>query len=323
MAAAYACSGIHIMCTLHMMNKTICITGATGFLASHLICKLLPYNTLHVTTRNKSYFISNCLPKLSKIVDTSSLKIFECDYTSEETILEALHGCHSLIHCASPVILTSYPDDERNQTYIINPALQITENVLRCVNKTSINLVLYTSSTSAIYSASKKFMTKNDWADESSSDPYTLSKVLSEKRAWELSATAKWKLVVLLPARIIGPTIYSSLPESYISIFEILNTTKSELLNYHSSFCDVRDVCNIYALFLEKTPKSGRYIISFDIVPLVAYYNAVRQIKPIHPIHFIDTNDSFTYDNSEIIEVYTQTPIDFVHSIQDSLASMK
>lgn len=323
MAAAYACSGIHIMCTLHMMNKTICITGATGFLASHLICKLLPYNTLHVTTRNKSYFISNCLPKLSKIVDTSSLKIFECDYTSEETILEALHGCDSLIHCASPVILTSYPDDERNQTYIINPALQITENVLRCVNKTSINLVLYTSSTSAIYSASKKFMTKNDWADESSSDPYTLSKVLSEKRAWELSATAKWKLVVLLPARIIGPTIYSSLPESYISIFEILNTTKSELLNYHSSFCDVRDVCNIYALFLEKTPKSGRYIISFDIVPLVAYYNAVRQIKPIHPIHFIDTNDSFTYDNSEIIELYTQTPIDFVHSIQDSLASMK
>jgi dihydroflavonol-4-reductase len=305
------------------MNKTICITGATGFLASHLICKLLPYNTLHVTTRNKSYFISNCLPKLSKIVDTSSLKIFECDYTSEETILEALHGCDSLIHCASPVILTSYPDDERNQTYIINPALQITENVLRCVNKTSINLVLYTSSTSAIYSASKKFMTKNDWADESSSDPYTLSKVLSEKRAWELSATAKWKLVVLLPARIIGPTIYSSLPESYISIFEILNTTKSELLNYHSSFCDVRDVCNIYALFLEKTPKSGRYIISFDIVPLVAYYNAVRQIKPIHPVHFIDTNDSFTYDNSEIIEVYTQTPIDFVHSIQDSLASMK
>ena len=323
MAAAYACSGIHIMCTLHMMNKTICITGATGFLASHLICKLLPYNTLHVTTRNKSYFISNCLPKLSKIVDTSSLKIFECDYTSEETILEALHGCDSLIHCASPVILTSYPDDERNQTYIINPALQITENVLRCVNKTSINLVLYTSSTSAIYSASKKFMTKNDWADESSSDPYTLSKVLSEKRAWELSATAKWKLVVLLPARIIGPTIYSSLPESYISIFEILNTTKSELLNYHSSFCDVRDVCNIYALFLEKTPKSGRYIISFDIVPLVAYYNAVRQIKPIHPVHFIDTNDSFTYDNSEIIELYTQTPIDFVHSIQDSLASMK
>jgi dihydroflavonol-4-reductase len=305
------------------MNKTICITGATGFLASHLICKLLPYNTLHVTTRNKSYFISNCLPKLSKIVDTSSLKIFECDYTSEETILEALHGCDSLIHCASPVILTSYPDDERNQTYIINPALQITENVLRCVNKTSINLVLYTSSTSAIYSASKKFMTKNDWADESSSDPYTLSKVLSEKRAWELSATAKWKLVVLLPARIIGPTIYSSLPESYISIFEILNTTKSELLNYHSSFCDVRDVCNIYALFLEKTPKSGRYIISFDIVPLVAYYNAVRQIKPIHPVHFIDTNDSFTYDNSEIIELYTQTPIDFVHSIQDSLASMK
>jgi len=306
-----------------MMNKTICITGATGFLASHLICKLLPYNTLHVTTRNKSYFISNCLPKLSEIVDTSRLKIFECDYTSEEAILAALNGCDSLIHCASPVILKSYPDDESNQKYIITPALQITENILNCVNKSSINLVLYTSSTCAIYSATKKCMTQNDWADESSSDPYTLSKVLSEKRAWELSKGAKWKLVVLLPARIIGPTIYSSLPESYISIVEILNNTKSELVNYHSSFCDVRDVSNIYALFLEKTPNSGRYIISFDIIPLVAYYNAVRQLKPICPVHFLDANDSFTYNNSEIIELYTQTPIDFIHSIQDSLASIK
>jgi len=304
------------------MHKTICITGATGFLASHLICKLLPYNTLHVITRDKSKFVSNFLPQIKHIGHISSLKIFESDYTSEDTIFNALNGCDYLIHCASPVILKPYIDIESNLKYIINPALQITENVLNCVSKTSISMVLYTSSTSSIYSTGKKTMNKYDWADESLADPYTLSKILSEKRAWELSKGAKWKLIVTLPGRIIGPIIYNTVPESYISITEIINNTKPDLINYHSSFCDVRDVCNIYANFITNPPESDRYVISFDTLPLSEYYNVIKLLKPIGPVNFIDADDYFIYDNSDITKIYSENPICFAESVKDSIMSM-
>jgi len=312
---------------MSVKHKKICITGATGYLASHLICKLLPSNILHVITRNRENFIQHCVPSIcAQGSDISNaiinLHIFECDYTNELSIIQALSGCYYLIHCASPVILNAYNDMEANYNNIISPALKITETLLNCVNKTSITTVIYTSSTCAVYSKYKKNMSSMDWGDEVNADPYTLSKILSEKKAWELSKNANWKLIVMLPGRILGPPIYSKLPESYISITEILNST-TELPNYHSSYCDVRDVASIYAGFLETDVPQARYIIAFSVHPLQDYYNAIISVQPLSNKSFIHLDDKFELDMSNTFKIYPITPIPFNTSIQDSLKFIK
>lgn len=306
-----------------LQHKKICITGATGYLASHLICKLLPNNILHVITRNKEYFIQHCVPAIyAKDSDLSNsiinLHVFESDYTNEIPIIQALTGCDYLIHCASPVILNKYMDAELNNTNIINPAIRITETLLNCVNKTSISTVLYTSSTCAVYSKYKRKMSSIDWADDSNTDPYTISKLLSEKKAWELSQNAKWKLIVMLPGRIIGPLIYKNIPESYISITEVINSGNL-LVNYHSSYCDVRDVVNIYEVFLEKNVSQGRYIISFSVHPLKDYYDIINTIKPLPSKLFMHIDDIFEFDMSSTLDIYPIKSIPFYTSVCDSL----
>ena len=302
-----------------LKNKTICITGATGYLASHLICRLLNNNILHVTTRNKSIFKEIYIPMLIPYIGNHicQLKIFECDYNNKTSILEALNGCDYLIHCASPVIIKGQKGVAWNTENIINPAINITENILNCVNETNISVVLYTSSTCSVYSKGKHIMNSDDWAEETDSDPYSTSKLISEQRAWDISKNAKWKLIVMLPGRIIGPTIYNSIPESYIYITEILNSTN--LLNYHSSYCDVRDVAEIYEGFLEINPESGRYIIAFGTYTMVDYYNEIKKYRSLPEIKFTDPDTPFLFDMKKTLEVYPIKHILFQISVYDSV----
>jgi len=245
------------------------------------------------------------------------LKLFECDYSNKASILEALNGCNYLIHCASPVIIKEQKDAKWNTEHIINPAVQITENILNCVNDTSISVVLYTSSTCAVYSKNKKIMNSDDWAVDIDSDPYSISKLISEKRAWDISKGAKWKLIVMLPGRIIGPTIYNSIPESYISIMEILSST--HLFDYHSSYCDVRDVAELYEGFLEISPDSGRYIIVFGTYTMVDYYNEIKKTKSLPEIIFTNTDTPFLFDMKKTLHVYPIKHISFQASVHDSI----
>ena len=260
------------------LPQKVCITGASGYVASHIMIKLLEQK-FHVIglTRNKSDFLFNhfdCLKKKTSYIN--NLEIIEYDnnvtYDSKNNTLEnILFNCDYLIHGASPVILDSSWNEENIQK-IINPATKYTEDILKASLKTKIKKVIFISSTITIYDGTKDFYGSNDWADESYfHDAYTLSKIKSEKIAWKIyEENKKWELVVFNPGRIIGPIIYNKIPESYCSIIEAIKLKEKQTLfpihvnNYYSSFCDVRDVAEIIVGSLPNK-KTSRNIISFEI----------------------------------------------------------
>jgi nucleoside-diphosphate-sugar epimerase len=303
--------------------KKVCITGASGYLASHIIIKLLNENYyVKALTRNKEHFLLNyhkCLIPFTNNICNLDILEYNHESTDEKQLINILNDCDVLVHCASPVILEEFKDEVENVNKIINPAIKYTETILSASLLTNITKIIFISSTSAIYDGTKSIYTNDYIADLTKiKDAYSISKIKSEQIAWKIyNENKKWELIVLNPGRIIGPVIYNKIPESYCSILEAIKLSKmynNQLVtNYYSSFCDVRDVANI-SVYSINNLTTKRYIITFEIKEFKHYCDMITHTK----INFITDNNIFDFENSFKSYKY----ISFKQSILDSIKSI-
>lgn len=92
------------------------------------------------------------------------LKLFEADLLKAGSFDEAVAGCDTVIHTASPFFNGSDPDQ------LVKPAVEGTTNVLAACKKAGVKVFVCTSSTAAVFG--KKggvpeghIFTEDDWAD--------------------------------------------------------------------------------------------------------------------------------------------------------------
>ena len=313
----------------------ICITGISGYLASN-ICELLLSKgyIINGLTRNKN----NCSRNM--LLDPN-IHIFEYD-----KIDECLISCKYIIHCASPCILNTDNLSQEEKDKIINDSISITNLILNKAtylnskNITDIKKIIYTSSTCAIYDGTKNTYFSDYWPNEKNIDDiHSLSKIKSELEAWELyykqkDKENKWELVITNPGRIIGPINKFSTrnPESWCSIYEILNMKdkikdKNNIIsldNYYSSYCDVRNVAEIYLFLLNNNDyNEKRVIIAFDSILLSDYYNVIKNVTGYNfpEINFINQDTKFIFKMEEIIQKSISI-INFETSMRDTLNSI-
>lgn len=196
-------------------SKPVMITGATGYVAGWIVKKLLEEGiTVHAPIRSpenkeKTKYLDELAAKSS-----GNIKYFKADLLQENSYDEAMKDCELVIHTASPFALQI----ENPQKDLVDPALKGTKNVLNSVNKTdSVKRVVLTSSCAAIYGDSKDLLetpnqifTEEIWNTSSSlkHNPYSYSKTVAEKAAWELNKVQnRWDLVVVNPSLVLGPGI--------------------------------------------------------------------------------------------------------------------
>ena len=125
---------------------TVCVTGATGFLATHVVRAFVEHgDTVHGTVRSLSN--ADTLEPLREAVSdfpSSALQLFEADLTdpSSSGFAEALRGCEVLVHTATPVVVdtTGLDDDEAMRSFT-DPAVAGTVALL----STAYACLLYTS----------------------------------------------------------------------------------------------------------------------------------------------------------------------------------
>ena len=136
-----------------MTEKTfspVLVTGATGYIASWIVKKLLERGfTVHGTVRNL-----NDLQKIEHLLQLRAeypgrLMLFEADLMKEESFDEAMEGCEIVIHTASPFFVQHIKDPDKQ---LIQPAQLGTRNVLLTANQhPTVKKVVLTSSVAAIY----------------------------------------------------------------------------------------------------------------------------------------------------------------------------
>ena len=86
-------------------DKPICITGASGFIASYVICELLDNGytvrgTVRGLTEGKNYEYLTSLPGAAE-----RLELVQAELLTESSYDKAIAGCEHIIHTASPYVL--------------------------------------------------------------------------------------------------------------------------------------------------------------------------------------------------------------------------
>lgn len=253
-------------------SKPVFVSGANGYVASWLVKQLLEKGlTVHAAVRDPENTKKvGHLQEIAKVSD-GELKLFKSDLLKPNSYLEAMQGCELVYHTASPFVL----DVKNPQTELIDPAVKGTENILNTVNQTStVKRVVLTSSCAAIYTdaidtqnAPGKTITEDVWNTTASLDyqPYSFSKTLAEKKAWEMNQNTSWELVTINPSLVLGPALNATAitSESYNILKQMGDgTMKAGAPKMGIGLVDVRDVATAHYLAGFTPEAKGRYITS-------------------------------------------------------------
>lgn len=254
-------------------TKPVMVTGATGYVAGWLVKILLEEGiNVHAAVRDPDN--KEKITHLEEMAKNSKgkIKYFKTDLLSEGSYLEAMKTCTVVFHTASP-FTSSFKDPQKD---LIDPAVLGTQNVLESVHQTpSVKRVVLTSSCAAIYTdaidcfkAPDNTLTEDIWNTTSSPtyQPYSYSKTLAEKKAWEMAEKqTQWDLVVINPSLVMGPALnpHSNTSES-INILKQLGggAMKMGAPKMGIGLVDVRDVAEAHFKAAYIPEAKGRYITS-------------------------------------------------------------
>ncbi|CAM8901721.1 unnamed protein product [Rhodiola kirilowii] len=268
----------------------VCVTGASGFLASWLIKRLLQSDYEVVgTVRDPAN--EKKLAHLWKLDGAKErLKLMRAELTEEGSFDEAVAGCVGVFHTASPVFGT-VSDPMVN---MVEPAVTGTLNVLRsCKRNPSLRRVVLTSSSSAV--RARVDFDPNVPLDESSWSSvdlcqrfqiwYALSKTLAEKAAWEFCSQNGIDLVTVLPSFVVGPSLP---PELCSTASDILGLLKGEThrFEWHGrmGYVHIDDVALCHILVFEQDDARGRFLCSSDVLGNDALVALLSKWYPNLPI---------------------------------------
>ena len=266
------------------IDAPIAVTGATGYVAGHVVHELLSRGAcVHATARNPSdqAKVGHLLAMAQELPGT--LKLFQADLLTEGAFEEAFRDCSIVIHTASPFLVGKQKDPQKT---LVDPALKGTRNVLATVNQiASVQRVVLTSSVIATYGdaidCQKRggVIHEGHWNESSSLEhqAYGLSKTLAEKEAWNIvREQTRWDLVTINPGFVMGPSLTARNDSASIDfLLGLISGKVPGLSEFWTAWVDVRDVAVAHVEAAFRTDAEGRHLLSaesasiFDIIELL------------------------------------------------------
>ncbi|KAM0001760.1 putative NAD-dependent epimerase/dehydratase, tetraketide alpha-pyrone reductase 1 [Helianthus debilis subsp. tardiflorus] len=260
-------SKYHTNCIREVMEHgTVCVTGASGFLASWLIKRLL-LSGYHVIGTVRDPGNEAKLAHLWNLQGAKErLSLVKAELTEEGSFDNAIMGCAGVFHMASPVLgQITNPREE-----IINPAVNGTLNVLRsCKKNPSLRRVVLTSSSSAVRVKDKVDpripLDESSWSSvelcEKLKKWYALSKTMAEKAAWEFCNENGITLVTVMPSFVVGPSLSPTLGSTASDILGLLQGETEKFYLYgRMGYVHIDDVALGHILVYEHENAEGRYV---------------------------------------------------------------
>ncbi|XP_024398340.1 tetraketide alpha-pyrone reductase 1 isoform X2 [Physcomitrium patens] len=249
---------------------TVCVTGATGFVASWLIKCLLQdgYRVRGAVRDPENYEKAAHLWALSGAKER--LQLVKGDLLVEGSYDAAVAGCEGVFHTAAALVrIKSDPKAE-----MLDPTILGTLNVLHsCAKSTTLKRVVLTSSTAAVrfrddleQPGAVTYLDEYSWSSIFFCTKYqiwySLAKILSEQEAWKFAFLHSIDLVVVLPSFVIGPCLPYPLSKTAQDICDLLNGGRNFGIHGRMGYVHVDDVARAHILVYETPSAQGRYICS-------------------------------------------------------------
>jgi dihydroflavonol-4-reductase len=240
------------------MSDRVLVTGATGFVAGHVIAELLEHGyAVRGTVRDLAATGKRAhLQRLG-----GDLEFAAANLDSDAGWAEAVEGCDYVLHVASP-FPPGPPKDERQ---MITTAVEGTLRVLRASAASgTVRRIVLTSSIAAIAYGHKedKVRTEDDWTVLEHVAAYQKSKTLAERAAWNWAAQQPGpELAVINPGMVLGPLQHAETSTSHEPVRRLLIGDMPGVPRIGWSPVDVRDLASAHRLALESPAAPGnRYI---------------------------------------------------------------
>lgn len=249
----------------------VCISGATGFIASHIIKELLDRGyrvrgTVRNLSKEKDFAHLRALPGAA-----GRLELVEADLMREGSFDDAVKGCTHVLHTASPFKM----DAKDPQKDLVDPAVMGTRSMMAsCKKAGTVRRVVLTSSMAAITDEPEndRVLTEADWNTRSglTRNPYYFSKAQAERAGWDFIEAEKpaFDLVVLNPFIVIGPSLSPTFSASNQLFVDLVSGVYPGIMNLTWGFVDVRDVALAHVLAMESADAKGRYICAAETVAM-------------------------------------------------------
>lgn len=247
------------------MTKTVLVTGASGFIAKHLVLQLLQAGHSVVGSVRKlerGQQVRNAVTPHLGADPGERLRFVALDLTSDEGWGAALKGVDVLMHTASPFPLAQ-PKDEAE---VIRPALDGALRALRSAKAAGVCRVILTSSIVSIMGtpmpAGQDAYTEAQWTDttQPSATPYAKSKTLAERAAWDFVATEapEIALTAINPGFVLGAPLDAHFGTSIRVVQRILASKDPALPRIGFPVVDVRDVAAAHISAMETPESAGK-----------------------------------------------------------------
>jgi dihydroflavonol-4-reductase len=253
------------------MTTRVLVTGGNGFVGSHCIVELLRQGfQVRATLRELSKQTAAREAIASTGVPTEALEFVGAELTRDEGWDAAMRDCSYVLHVASPLGATRPRDADE----LIIPARDGTLRVLGAAARAGVERVVMTSSTAACVQRLRGADSYNDetvWTDPRDPDlnAYRLSKVLSERAAWDFMAKhgGSMTLTAILPSAIWGPVLAKDGLGSAQIIQRMLEGRPPALPNVGFCVVDVRDLAALHVRALITLGSAGqRFIAAGDFL---------------------------------------------------------
>jgi len=262
--------------------KTVCVTGASGYIASVLVQQL----------KAEGYRVRGTVRSVDRYRDDplfESVELFEADLLNKQSFAMPFSGCDVVMHTASPFWFPNASHDPYDD--FVKPALLGTQNVLQMAYAAGVRTIVITGSTGAVTpqvpsnfpSETKPGHTRpfdeTDWSTDSTLElqPYRYSKRVAEKAAWEFAAEhPDLHLTVLNPSGTLGPLALSRADGECVKLMKRIleGGDDGAVSNQFIGWVDVRDVAQAHIRAMRPEARGLRIIVS---LPLAATYLDLAQ----------------------------------------------
>lgn len=241
---------------MNLKNKKVLVTGAGGFIASHLLEKLVEMGAeVKAFTRYNSrndYGLIEILPDDVK----KKIWVIPGDLRDYDAVYEAMRGCEIVFHLAA---LIAIPYSYVHPGEVIETNVIGTFNVLNAARRLKVKKIVHTS-TSEVYGTAIKVPISEDHPLQGQS-PYSASKIGADKIAESFFRSFNLPVATIRPfntygprqsARAVIPTIITQALKGNIIQLGSLHPTRD--MNY------VKDTVNGFVKIAESEKSVGQEI---------------------------------------------------------------
>ncbi len=253
-------------------DTTVLVTGASGFIAQHVILDLLGAGyrvrgTLRSTGRAQEVraVIGAHAPDA-----VDRLELVEADLMADDGWADAVRGCRHVMHVASP--LPSRPP--RHEDELIVPARDGALRVLAAAVAERVERVVMTSSVAAVlYGHARdgsRTYDEKDWSQLTGEvGAYEKSKTIAERAAWDyvdaLPADRRIELCTINPGLVLGPVLTADFSTSGEVVRKLMKRDLPGCPDVGWAPVDVRDVARAHRIAMVTPEAAGqRFVVATE-----------------------------------------------------------